>query len=149
MNKPIFLYHGSPYRFSKLEPQKANGQNEKESLNAIYASHIFDWVIPFALPIRWYPDDPSGARAFLCDEGNTKIIYGSLNPCGIGYVYKLRGAGFQQIDEWQWVSNQSIIPEDIIEIKVSDYWDSIIFTEEAKRINNELYGGLEDSNYIE
>lgn len=140
MKEPIYLYHGSPYLFSKIEPQKACGQNEKESLLAIYACEILDWVIPFALPIRWYPDNPSGKRAFECDEGKTIIIYGSLNPTGIGYIYKFKADGFHKIDEWQWVSNHIITPEEVIEIKVSDYWDTIVFSEEAKKINNELYG---------
>lgn len=147
MSIPLFLYHGSPYLLNKIEPKKAIGQNTNESLYAIYASEIYDWVIPFALPIRWYPDNPSGKRIFECNAGKTKIIIGSINPHGIGYVYKLRAIDFKKIDEWQWISIQSIIPEEIFEVKVSDYWNTIEFSEEAKRINNELYG-LYDNNVL-
>jgi len=145
MSEPVFLYHGSQYYFEKIEPRKAGGQNERESLYGIYASEVFDWVIPFALPIRWYPDDPSGKRAFECNEGRTKIIYGSLDPNGVGYVYKVKSEGFRKIDNWQWVSEQSVVPVEIIEIKVSDYWHTIEFSEEARKINSLLYG---DSQWL-
>lgn len=106
---------------------------------AIYASHVQDWVIPFALPIRWYPDNPLGKRIFTCNEGRTAIEYGSLDPHGTGYVYKMKAAGFRQIDNWQWISEKEVIPDEIIRIQVSDYWHTVTFSGEAERINRELY----------
>lgn len=134
-----YLYHGSQYLFDVLKPQRACGESESCSMLAIYASDVLDWVIPFALPIRWFPDDPSGKRVFTCNEGRTIIEYGSLNPNGIGYVYKMKAAGFRKIDNWQWISENEVKPDEIIQIKVSDHWHTVAFSEEAERINRKLY----------
>lgn len=72
-------------------------------------------------------------------SGATELLYGSLDPHGVGYVYKLKSDGFEKIDEWQWISGQETVPEEIIEIKVMDYMDRVIFSEEARRINDAMY----------
>jgi len=140
MNEVEYLYHGSPYLFDIIRPQKARGENLNCSLYAIYAGENFDDVIPFALPIRWYPDDPSGKRSFACQNGIVKIMQGTLNPNGFGYVYKIKATHFEKIDHWQWVSYQEIIPEERIEIRVKDYWERVTFSEEAKAATAALYG---------
>ena len=143
--KPEFLYHGSPYLFDILEPQQARGANSQESQKAIYAGTKFEHVIPFALPIRWYPDDPSGKRDFSCEiclvppQSKTFLHYGSLDPNGIGYVYKLKSDSFTKIDNWQWVSEISVVPEEVFTIKVSDYIDTVVFSDEADEIQKMLY----------
>ena len=139
-NKPKYLYHGSQYYFEVLKPQQASGACIRESMLAIYAAETMDEVIPFALPIRWYPDNPSGKRAFECEKGLVKLLYGSINPDGIGYVYKIKSEDFTKIDEWQWVSEKEVIPEEVMEISVRDYWERIEMSEEAKKIYDELYG---------
>lgn len=96
-HKPEYLYHGSQYQFDVLIPQQARGASECESMNAIYAAETMDEVIPFALPIRWYPDAPEGKRDFECDSGKTKLIYGSLNPNGVGYKYKVKSDSFEKL----------------------------------------------------
>ena len=60
MAKPKYVYHGSQYLYDIVRPQQARGTNAQESQKAIYAAETVDEVIPFALPIRWYPDDPTG-----------------------------------------------------------------------------------------
>ena len=80
MAKPKYVYHGSQYLYDIVRPQQARGTNAQESQKAIYAAETVDEVIPFALPIRWYPDDPTGKRAFSCKNGKTFIEYGSLIP---------------------------------------------------------------------
>lgn len=95
--KPEYLYHGSQYYFDTLEPQQARGQCERESMLAIYAAEKFQEVIPFALPIRWYPDSPEGKRDFTCDGGRTKLLYGSLDPDGIGYIYKVKSVFLKKL----------------------------------------------------
>ena len=143
--KPEFLYHGSPYLFDILEPQQASGAKLQESQKAIYAGTKFQHVIPFALPIRWYPDDPSGKRSFNCElcmmppQSKTFLEYGSLDPNGIGYIYKVKSDSFTKIDSWQWVSYVAVVPEEIITIKVSDYIDTVVFSDEAKAIQKKLY----------
>ena len=132
MSKPKYVYHGSQYLFDTVKPQKACGENAKESQYAIYAAETMDEVIPFALPIRWYPDNPSGKREFSVKNGNVFIKYGSLNPDGIGYIYKLKSDSFEKLDEWQWVSQVDVTPDDIICIKVRDYIHRVFFTDTAK-----------------
>jgi len=137
--KPEYLYHGSPYLVEKLIPRPASGEKEKESLTAIYAAETIKDVIPFALPVRWYPDTPEGRRDFKCSNGRTELIYGSLNPGGRGYVYKVKADNFVKIDHWQWISESAVIPEEIIEIRVEDYWDTISFSEAAEKIQRRLF----------
>lgn len=137
--KPQYLYHGSQYRFDVLEPQQAHGACEQESMLAIYAAETMEEVVPFALPIRWYPDAPGGKREFECDSGKTKLIYGSLNPNGVGYIYKIKADTFEKIDQWQWVSQSSCIPVEIIEVKVKDYLHTVEFSKEAEEINKMLW----------
>lgn len=143
--KPKYLYHGSPYLFDIVKPQQARGANEQESQNAIYAGTKPEFVVPFALPIRWYPDDPSGKRAFSCEialrppQSKTFLNYGSLDPDGVGYIYKLRSDSFVKIDTWQWVSHVEVVPVEIITIKVSDHINTVVFSDEAKEIQKKLY----------
>lgn len=132
--KPKYLYHGSQYKLDILIPQQAAGGRDIDSMKAIYAAGTLNEVIPFALPIRWYPDNPEGRRDFECRDGKVFLNYGSLDPNGVGYVYKVKSDSFEKIDEWQWVSVESCDPVEVIEIKVADYLDRVIFSKEAKRI---------------
>ena len=140
MQKPQFLYHGSQYKLGIIKPQQACGASAQESLMAIYAADSIEKVISFALPIRWYPDDPSGRRDMECSNGKTRIKYGTLNPEGIGYVYKLKADTFELVDDWQWVSKESCEPVEAIEIKVKDYLHTVEFSQEAEEVNWEIYG---------
>lgn len=138
--KPEYLYHGSQYLFDIIKPQQAGGQCGAEALLAIYAAESPQEVIPFALPIRWYPDSPEGKRDFTCSGGRTRLLYGSLDPEGTGYIYKIKSEFFQKIDEWQWVSAKECVPVEITEIKVRDYLHTVEFSEEAAKIQKLLYG---------
>ena len=139
MPKPQYVYHGSQYLLDIIRPQQARGANAQESQKAIYAAETVDEVIPFALPIRWYPDDPTGKRDFSCKDGKTLIEYGSLDPNGVGYVYKLRADTFEKLDEWQWISMFEVVPDEVIRIRVKDYMDTVSFSEKAMEIQNELF----------
>lgn len=138
--KPKYLYHGSPYKFDVVKPQQAYGKKTNESLIAIYAYDKFEYVIPFALPIRWYPDAPEGKRIFTTSEGKTYIEYGTINPNGIGYVYQMPSNTFSQIENGQWVSFVEVEPIEVSEINVKTYWNRISFSTEAAKIQQELYG---------
>ena len=136
----MYVYHGSQYFFDVVCPQQARGATAKESQYAIYAAETIEEVIPFALPIRWYPDDPTGKKSFSCKNGKTNIEYGSLDPNGVGYIYKLRTDSFEKLDEWQWVSKTEVVPVEVICICVKDYLDTITFSEKATEIQKILYG---------
>lgn len=137
---PQYVYHGSQYKFDVIIPQQADGACERESRLAIYAAETMEEAIPFALPIRWYPDTPDGKRVFECENGRVRLVYGSLDPNGIGYIYKIKADTFKKIDQWQWVSEEVCIPVEIVEIQVKDYIHMVEFSKEAAKINKELYG---------
>lgn len=139
-DKPEYLYHGSQYKLDMLLPQQAAGGRGIDSMMAIYAAGTIDEVIPFALPIRWYPDSPEGRRDFECRDGKVLLKYGSLDPGGMGYVYKVRADSFVKIDTWQWVSRERCQPVEVLEIKVADYLDRVLFSEEAEKIRQRLFG---------
>ena len=149
MEKPQYVYHGSQYLFDVVRPQQARGANAQESQKAIYAAETIDKVIPFALPIRWYPDDPTGKRDFSCENGKTFIEYGSLDPNGGGYVYKLKADNFEKLDGWQWISRLDVVPEEVICIRVRDYIDTVSFSEKAMEIQNELLKRPEIARILE
>lgn len=86
------------------------------------------------------PQQASGRRDFTCQDGKTNLIYGSLNPRGVGYVYKIKSDTFEKIDGWQWISKERCIPVEIKEIRVEDYIHTVEFSEEAKEINRLLFG---------
>ena len=139
MPKPQYVYHGSQYLFDVVRPQQACGANAQESQKAIYAAQTIEEVLPFALPIRWYPDDPTGKIAFSCNDVKTFIEYGSLDPNGVGYVYKLKADTFEKLDEWQWITISDVIPDEIIYIRVKDYMNTVSFSEKAMEIQNQLF----------
>jgi len=139
VNKPEYLYHGSQYFLEILIPQKAKDNSAIGSQFAIYACEHFSSVIPFALPIRWYPDNPTGKRSFSCHRDKTLIEYGSIDPNGVGYVYKINSEYFEKIDDWQWTTTKEIHPIEITKINVADYWHNISFSDEALKINKLLY----------
>ena len=138
--KPKVVYHGSQYLFDVLKPRQANGQCEAEAQMGIYAAATMEEVIPFAMPFRFYPDCPEGKLSFDSDGIKSYLRYGSVNPNGKGYVYVLPSDSFELIDEWEWLSRTPVKPLQVIEVSVKDYWHTISFSEEAKRIQQELYG---------
>ena len=136
--KPMYLFHGSTMRFERLEPRQANGACEKESLMAIYAAENLRDVIPFALPLRWYPDEPGGKKAFTCDAGKTYVEYGYVDINRDGYVYRVKSDTFRKIDEWQWVSKEPVEPLEVRAIPGKNMLHTVSFSEEAKEIQNRM-----------
>ena len=138
--KPVFLYHGSSKFLDTLKPQQAKDNTEQGSQNAIYACENPDYVITWALPFRYYPDGPGGWRDVeMTGYGKTYVKYGTLDPNGYGYIYKVSSENFEKIDNWQWISRQEVTPQEVTKIWVKDYQHMITFSDEAMRINNELY----------
>ena len=138
--KPEFLYHGSQYILQTLIPQQANDSTVIGSQIGIYACEHFEQVIRFAMPIRWYPDNPTGKRSWsFFHDGKLIIEHGTIDPNGIGYIYKIGSENFSKMDEWQWVSTDETNIIDSTKIEVKDYWDMILFSEEALKANKLLY----------
>lgn len=143
MNKPKFVYHGSKDLLDIVKPQQARGICEAEAQHAIYAAATPEEVIPFSLPFRWYPDAPGGKLSFDSDGVNSFLRYGSIDPNGKGYIYVLPANSFELINEWEWVSREAVKPVKVIEISVKDYWHTISFSDEARKIQKKLYGDVE------
>ena len=139
-DRPEVVYHGSQHLFDVLIPRHAKGQCEAESQIGIYAATTMEETIPFALPFRYYPDEPGGKLSRDSDGINSYLRYGSIDPHGKGYVYVLPAESFELVDEWQWVSKVPVKPIDVVEILVEDYWHTITFSEDAKIIQQRLYG---------
>ena len=138
--KPEFLYHGSQYVIETLIPRQAKDSGEIGSQLGIYACEHCEEVIRFAMPIRWYPDNPTGRRLWsFLPEDKLIIEYGSINPYGIGYIYKISSKNFEKIDNWQWISMKETAVIDSCKIKVEDYWHLIEFSVESLRANKLLY----------
>lgn len=142
--KPCYLYHGSQYLFDVVKPQQAYGANQAESQAGIYAAATKKDVIPFALPFRFYPDEPGGRLERDTRGMDSFLRYGSIDPNGKGYIYVLPSETFEAVDMWQWISKVEVKPVEVIEIQVKDYLHTIHFSEEAKEIQRKLYGEAED-----
>jgi len=138
--KPAFLHHGSQYILETLIPQQAKDSTPIGTQFGIYACEHWEDALRFALPIRWYPDNPAGKRlwSFLA-EGKLVVEHGSINPYGIGYIYKISSEHFEKIDNWQWLSTKEAVIIASSEIKVEDCWHLIEFSEEALLANKLLY----------
>jgi len=133
--KPRYLYHGSQYLTDTLEPCPARGVGPQEDrLYAIYASHVRNFAIPFALPMN--PDDKGNTSWSMsfhrqCPdlEGDTSaegeprmtVKAGHVDLSRVGYLYRVPSDSFEKIDEHQWVSYISVKPVDHEIIYPSDY----------------------------
>jgi hypothetical protein len=112
--KPPFLYHGSRSLLTELTPRPARGVGpEKDKLCAVYASHVRDFALVFALPI--VPNE-NGMLAYWMDfdPQNPEVIVlaGHLDLNQRGYLYRVPSASFEVIDELQWVSTVPVEPLD-------------------------------------
>ncbi len=128
MATPPFLYHGSPVRLDRLEPRPARGVGpEHDQLTAVYATDRRDFAVAFAIT------PTSGAFALevdLPDDGEPRLRFrgASPDPAGVGYVYTLPSAGFEQVSEHQWVSYTAVIPVGCETVRIADYlhWVEVV-----------------------
>ncbi len=137
--KPMYLFHGSTMKFDRLEPQQAHGACEREAMMAIYAAESLRDVIPFALPLRWYPDEPGGKKSFVCDAGKTYVEQGYVDINRDGYVYRVKSDTFKKIDEWQWVSEETVVPLEVLAIPGKKMLHTVTFSEEARESQNIMF----------
>lgn len=120
MAKVAYLYHGSSTPdIESFAPRPARGVGpDQDKLVAIYATHVKELAIAFALPLRtnaeghlaWRLDFPQD----LAEHDPTVILVaGALDLERHGYLYRLPAESFEQIDEWQWVSMEVVAPVDV------------------------------------
>ncbi len=127
MDRPAFLYHGSPVRLDRLEPRPARGVGpEHDMLTAVYATHHRAVAIAFALGSM--PDEEGHVSWTLdldkLDEGgHPRIVYTAGGPRlgATGYVYIVPSDTFEPVDDRQWVSFVPVTPASVEAISVDEY----------------------------
>lgn len=137
-HKPMYLFHGSRGKYDRLEPMRAHGQCKNESMNAIYAAESLRDVIPFAVPIRPYPDSPEGKYTFSCDAGQMVVEYGYVDTKREGYVYRLKADTFRKVDEWEWITEVPVEPMEVLAIPCEKMMHKVSFSDKAKEIQKEM-----------
>ncbi|MFN8443059.1 MAG: hypothetical protein U0175_19960 [Caldilineaceae bacterium] len=126
LQKPTYLYHGSPKLLTRLEPRTARGVGvSKHRLTGIYATSSRVFATAFALPIL--PNE-QGQLAWKLDwQGEQPCITikaGLLDETGIGYIYQVAADSFEPLDELQWISYEAIemLGYEVIHAKAYLHW---------------------------
>lgn len=132
METVLYLYHGSSTpNIKNFVPRPARGVGpDKDKLVAVYATHLKELAIAFALPLR---SNAEGHLAWRLDfpQDLTRhhpiviLDAGALDLEHPGYLYRFSAELFEQIDEWQWVSTQSVAPVAVELIDPALYTDWI------------------------
>ena len=108
------MYHGSRYIVNVLEPHLARGiKGNKDRLCVVYASHMRNFAIPFALPIKQDQDQKRYWYMYF-KRGEPRILIktGWFDVSKLGYLYKVPIDSFVQIDDFQWISYDPVKPFD-------------------------------------
>jgi hypothetical protein len=121
--KPAYLYHGSRTLTAVLVPRPARGVGpDKDRLCAVYASHVREFAIAFALP---FVPTEDGSYAWRMDFDpnhiEVMVIAGRLDVTRKGYLYRVPSATFAPVDDLQWVSYDPVAPLDYRLIDPADY----------------------------
>ena len=86
-------------------------------------------------------ESDSTVRAILSHTAGGKDCEESFYGLRIGDPdVSLLEDSFELVNEWEWVSSVDVKPIEVIEINVKDYMNTITFSEEAKKIQEEIYG---------
>ena len=107
------LFHGCQFLLDCLEPRWAGGVGgANEQLKAVYASHERNFGILFALPIQPNENGNWAWRVDDFDPTNPQVIIqaGFIDYERSGFLYTLPAAGFEAIDDLQWVSLSPVKP---------------------------------------
>lgn len=122
MQKPDYLYHGSPKQLEVLKPAQATGfSGAGDNENAVYAVAHYELAVAFALSLTAQTDTPVFS---VNTEMNPPII--QLKDTLIdwhktGYIYRLPSTSFQLIAPDQWVSYTAVRPVEVFKINPMDY----------------------------
>ncbi len=117
--KPKYLWHGNLIKKNKLISKQAFSiKNKEERQIGIYATNIKDRSIVMAILHQ------KGVRGSRLNFPKGKVIGTIFNGWPkqkYFYLYKLSSKTFEQIDNWQWISKESIKPLKVERLKTSDY----------------------------
>lgn len=124
--KMEYLYHGSPIKVEKLEPNQAVDVGFKEGCQlAVYATTSKKMAICFAMGCVEIGAD---AERTMMPQYGDKMLFKNCHPNygSKGYIYYLDKSKFVHALGSQWVCYSSIKPEKVVEIEVDDYLDLCI-----------------------
>lgn len=136
MKKPEFLYHGSSINSKVLLPKQAeNWINKASGLYGVYATHIRNIALAFTLGGI---SDGSGTVSMMIKLQNSdpiKMVYihGYPNFGGKGYLYKLNSRIFKQINTYEWICGQTVVPITVTEINVDDHLHLFRYANEKEK----------------
>lgn len=131
MEKHKFLYHGSKQKIDILLPRQAHGsRKENGDRFGVYAYADFDMARRFALPIKFV----NGQLVVTFEEKTGRIILsaGYIDKSSYGYVNKINADSFIQLDEYQWLSVEPVVPIETTIVYTTDLWSMISFEGKAK-----------------
>jgi hypothetical protein len=92
-------------------------------LTAVYATHLREVAIAFALGSRPNAQGHCHWELELGEDGHPRITYFAGGPRSgeVGYVCRVPGSGFTQVAPYQWVAYEPVVPIDHEPIRVDDY----------------------------
>lgn len=147
IDKPKYLFHGSPYLLDKLLPKQSHDDDENKSNEdlAIFLFPMFRKVTPYALRNAFYQrvDGVAKEDSYFSTtlRGKTypfaTIRNRIINPDEKGYVYVfLRDETMiKDNDSYQYRCYHELVPVDIVEVRFKDFADDfeIIYDEEKNK----------------
>lgn len=111
-DKPLVLYHGSPYRFDEAIPSFCTATTDPACRRAVYATDDRRIGLVFALKCR---RDRAGSfrrprwwrkqNAVFVAAADDAIDWGAT-----GFLYHFPSAGFHSENGWEWVSATNVAP---------------------------------------
>lgn len=115
------LYHGSQTKKELLEPQQAYGHGQEDNHFAVYATSDLRIAQLFAIEYRALRDDAYFKIVQENGEYYVMLHQTAVNWDKKGYVHYCHLDSFIQIEPLQWISTQSVIPDQIEQVDPLDF----------------------------
>lgn len=129
IDKPKYLFHGSPYKLDRLIPQTSHDSkgNDNNIATAIFLFPSFLKSTPYAFmetiiansqELPWDFDIPNSNTSPLMTMSNVNI-----NENMVGYIYVFEKNDLMIKDEksYQYKCYQELMPYDVVEITYKDF----------------------------
>ncbi len=81
-------------------------------------------MLSIAFAMRGIPDSQGNLEWELkTDTAPPQIIYSAGTPRigKTGFLYQFSSSGFEALDDWQWVSKETVLPIAVEEFLIDDY----------------------------
>lgn len=136
INNPKYIFHGRRKLLDKIEPQgpvRNKTRNSEDTVTAIYGSAKINGAIPYSISIESEYDEWYGTELlhyFVPPEHDYEVAvieYGEIDERAIGYIYVFDASTFKKSNEYQWISTETQIPIEIIEVSYEEVKNHFIF----------------------